>query len=206
VTAVPAPSTGPAAPVQPETAAPSPALAPAPAPAEAAAPPEHAELAPPTAAASAPQPPTPPPTHAAQEEAADGALYRWEDESGVIHFGTAYDVPPERRCSARAVDGSLTIISSEGVESAPTSAVVPPPAGAGAPPQEAETSAVPGREPLRDASGLPIPGTMADTAHTEAVRQATGGVQLDPASIERQRELDDRQMKCRMVDGVKICG
>jgi hypothetical protein len=51
--------------------------------------------------------------------------------------------------------------------------------------------------------GLPIPGTMDDTAHTRAINQAGGNV--DPASMERQRAVDNRRMHCRQVDGATIC-
>jgi hypothetical protein len=47
---------------------------------------------------------------------------------------------------------------------------------------------------------------MKETAHTRAVKQATGGQQLDPASVERRRQEDLRRMNCKVVDGVTICG
>jgi hypothetical protein len=46
---------------------------------------------------------------------------------------------------------------------------------------------------------------MKQTAHTRAVQQATGQ-QLDPASVERRHQQELKDMKCREVDGVTICG
>ena len=76
----------------------------------------------------------------------------------------------------------------------------------GAPaPAAAPARKEPGLVPERDAQGLPIPGTMADTAHTEAVRRATGGVRLDPASVQRQLEQQLKDMHCKERDGVTTC-
>jgi hypothetical protein len=73
-----------------------------------------------------------------------------------------------------------------------------------------ETKAPPprvkGPEPLRDDQGLPIPGTMDDTAHTRAVRARSGGAAPDPAAAQRAHEEELRRLKCRVVDGATICG
>jgi hypothetical protein len=45
---------------------------------------------------------------------------------------------------------------------------------------------------------------MDDTGHTRTIRQATG-VQLDPASIERQRAIENRRMNCVEKDGGTFC-
>jgi len=58
---------------------------------------------------------------------------------------------------------------------------------------------------LLDAQGLPIPGTMKDTAATRASK-AAGETNIDPAAVERRRQEDLQRMNCKEKDGVWICG
>ena len=205
----------PSAPPAPPPLAPAPAAeAPPPAPpqaAEAPAPPDPAPAeAPAAAAAPAPSPPPPasPPPKApdrrAEEE--DGTIYRWVDAQGVLHFSTAEDIPPSRRASAKPVLDTLLVNSPEAALPAQPPAAAPASPADDAKPKKEDQDEEPGDQPKLDAQGLPIPGTMKQTAHTRAVQQATGGQQLDPASVERQRQEELRDMKCREVDGVTICG
>jgi hypothetical protein len=190
-------------PVRPE--APAPASAPAPKaepepaaaevrPAEPALPAEARVKATPAAPAAAAQPPP-----------GEGAIYRWEDAQGVVHFGLAAEVPAARKASARLVSAGLSAVAAEPIALPPPSA---DPAGSSAviAPAPPADKAGPGDLPERDEKGLPIPGTMKETAHTRAIKAATGGVGVDPAAVERQREEDNRRMNCRVVDGVTICG
>ena len=138
----------------------------------------------------------------------ENAIYRWEDAQRVVHFGRSDEIPANRRASAKLVEAGVSEVKVESVQtlpSRPAPAPAPAPAQDTAPPQASARSA-PGNEPELDENGLPIPGTMNETAHTRAVREATGGQQLDPASVERRREEDNRRMNCRVVDGVTICG
>jgi hypothetical protein len=135
----------------------------------------------------------------------EGALFRWTDAEGATHYGSGADVPDDRRATARKVSGGVTV-----VEPGPLIAPVLPPATTTS---EAPAEAVPAKPPPRepgdqpelDADGLPIPGTMKDTANTRAIRQTTG-VQLDPASMERRYQQQLRDMKCVEKDGVIVCG
>jgi hypothetical protein len=136
----------------------------------------------------------------------ENAIYRWEDAQRVVHFGRSDEIPPNRRASAKLVEAGVSEVRVESVQTLPSRpSPAPVPAQDTAPPQ-ASARAAPGDEPELDENGLPIPGTMNETAHTRAVREATGGQQLDPASVERRREEDNRRMNCRVVDGVTICG
>ena len=206
------PVAAPATSVPPPAAAP--ASAPAPAPrAEVFAPPPVA--APPRATPRAAEPPSPepiPPANAERrgKDAEDPhTIYSWVDEHGVLHYGTGDDVPPVHRRSARIVDSTLSIVTSE---PAPQLPPPPPPVPAQAlpvapsetPPQPAAAGA-PGETPELDAQGLPVPGTMQGTAATQAAK-AAGERQLDPASVERRRQQELRDMNCREKDGVWICG
>jgi hypothetical protein len=162
-------------------------------PVEPAGPVEARVEAAPAAAARAPAGPEP----------GEGAIYRWEDAQGVVHFSQASDIPAARRASARAVKTGLSEVAAEPVTVVPsapdaTTAVIAP--------AEPAPKAGPGEQPELDENGLPIPGTMKETAHTRAVKAASGGVGPDPAAVERRREEDNRRMKCRVVDGVTICG
>ncbi len=137
----------------------------------------------------------------------EGAIFRWTDAQGVTHYTSGADVPDDQRAAARRVSGGLTV-----VESGPSIAPAPPAASvtsevrAEAVPDEAEPAPrEPGEAPELDADGLPIPGTMRDTAHTRTIRQATG-VQLDPAALERRYQEQLREMKCVEKDGAIVCG
>lgn len=174
-----------------------------------AAPPAEAKPAPATVTfATAPEPAPPPTEQAAapartpaQEEDPD-ALYSWVDEQGELHYGTADDVPDHRRSSARLVSSGLTLVPSE-----PPSA--PPVTGQDeriARPAAPDGGQRPrGDQPELDDKGLPIPGTMKDTAATQAAKQA-GETQLDPAAVERRHQEELRRMNCREKDGVMVCG
>ncbi len=122
----------------------------------------------------------------------------------MVHFSQAADVPASRKASARLVRTGVSEVAAEPVAlPSATAATAAAAAEAAAPPA---ARAGPGEQPERDEQGLPIPGTMKGTSHTRAVKAASGGVELDPASVERRREEDNRRMKCRVVDGVTICG
>ena len=140
----------------------------------------------------------------AKEEEHDDRIYSWVDAQGAVHYGSVDDVPTVRRSSARVVDSRVTVVSAEPLE-APRPAATPTPT-----PPEPEDNLPPGRrppgpEPELDEQGLPIPGTMEDTAATRAAR-AAGQKHLDPAAVERRRQQELRDMKCKQKDGVWICG
>lgn len=194
----------------PEPAAAPPAVEPPPAPAapaETAAPPEPAaaQETPPQAVAEAPSPPeeSDEARRLREAEEEDRAIYTWTDAEGAVHFGSIREVPDGAR-GAHRVDGGgrVMVVPATSIAlplPAQAEAVAPP-----APPAEAPAR-VRGPQPQLDDQGLPIPGTMDDTAHTRAVKQATG-VQLDPAALERAHQEELRRLKCRVVDGVTICG
>jgi hypothetical protein len=170
-----------------------PAAVPAPPPGDTPAPAEHPE------APSAP----------AEEDPEDEAIFTWTDEEGVVHFGGAEEIPNAHRPSARSLRGGVTVVETERPElpeipapRAPAAPIVIAPPVAGEP---APANDEPGDAPKLDEQGLPIPGTMKETHHTRAVRQATG-VQLDPAAVERQYQQQLRDMKCVEKDGVVTCG
>lgn len=171
--------------------------------------------APPEKGEKAPSPPSAPAVTLSQADAParsaapadpppdDQAMYRWEDAEGVIHFGSADEVPDAHRRSARPVNAGVTIVP-------PVSLTVSPSTAAPAAPPQPEPTDEPvaeGRGPMPrlDAQGLPIPGTMNDTAATRAAR-ARGELQIDPAAVERRRQEELRRMNCREKDGVWICG
>lgn len=205
-TEAPAPTPAPA-PVA-EAPAAEPAAAPAP-PAPAQAPAASAEPPPAPAPAPSAAPPAAPPAKAPAARAEEEArtIYRWVDAQGVLHFSVAEDIPPSRRASARPVEGTLLVNSPDADVPAPAPAPAAQAADGGArePAREEAGDEEPGDQPKLDAQGLPIPGTMKQTAHTRAVEQATGQ-QLDPASVERRHQQELRDMNCKVVDGVTICG
>jgi hypothetical protein len=161
--------------------------------------PAEGELAvvplPPPAAATAASGPAAP-----EEEPEDPTLYSWEDASGGVNFGTRAQLPAHPR-HLRRVDAGVSVIPSTPIDlpQTPTTTAAAPATAAPA------AAAEPGDQPHLDADGLPIPGTMKDTAHTRAVRAATGR-QLDPASAERAHQEELRKLNCRVVDGATICG
>jgi hypothetical protein len=173
---------------------PQPARASAPAPDPAAATLPVIELPPPIIRTAEPK---------KAEEQRDERMYSWVDEQGAVHYGSAEDVPDSRRRSARVVDsGGVTIVPPPPLEG------VAPAEASATPPQDASSPAEPGvrgPEPQRDAQGLPIPGTMDDTAATRASR-AAGELQLDPAAVQRRHEEELRRLNCKLKDGVWICG
>ena len=169
--------------------------------------------APSAAEPSLPQPavtdpaPAPETSEAASPFDEEGAIFRWTDAQGATHYGSGADVPDDRRATARKVSGGVTV-----VEPGPTIAPMLPPAATAsavsadaAPAEAAPAPSEPGDEPELDADGLPIPGTMKNTAHTRAIRQTTG-VQLDPAAVERRYQQQLRDMKCVEKDGAIVCG
>ena len=207
-------SAPPVEPSEPEPVAASPA-----APADATAPavrPTDANPGVATAATSAPPsttsetvpvadvpPPSSPPAAAPDDH--DNRIYSWVDEDGSIHYGAADEVPPTRRKGARVVDTGVTVVSPEPVGDVPSTAATtpaPPPAGDGGQTGEPRRR---GAQPELDAAGLPIPGTMEDTAATRASK-AAGETQIDPAAVERRRQEELRRMNCKEKDGVWICG
>lgn len=202
--ATPPAASAPAAPAA-EAEAPAPEAVPEPE----ATPPSEPEPAPATATVAAAPEPTPPPAEQAaatartpaQEEDPD-ALYSWIDEQGELHYGSADDVPADRRRSARVVSSGLTLVPSE-PPSAPPAAGQEGQIAQPAAPDARETRR--GDQPELDDKGLPIPGTMKDTAATQAAKQA-GETQLDPAAVERRHQEELRRMNCREKDGVMICG
>jgi hypothetical protein len=141
------------------------------------------------------------PAKKAEEE--DATIYSWEDASGVVHFGTRAEIPADRR-HLRKASGAVSILPQEAIGEVPQAEPAAP-AGPAVPPPGA-VAREPGDEPALDADGLPIPGTMKGTAHTRAVKAATGGVGVDPASAERAHQEELRRLKCRVVDGATICG
>lgn len=203
----PAPAPQPAQPAaaavpQPASAEATPVVAQAPAPATPPARPKATEtdtlpvveLPPPIVAPAAPGKP---------EDQHDDRIYSWVDEQGAVHYGGVDDIPPARRRSARVVEAGVTVVA--------TPPLAAPAQPADAPPQESAGAARPaerrgrGPEPERDAQGLPIPGTMDDTAATRASK-AAGEIQIDPAAVERRHEEELRRMNCKQKDGVWVCG
>ncbi len=142
---------------------------------------------------------------AKEKEEEDRRIYSWVDREGVVHYGTADEVPDDRRRSARVVESGVTVVSPEHLEALPP---VPVP-GRRAEEEAANASpaarSAPGPEPELDAQGLPIPGTMQDTAATQAAK-AAGETQIDPAAVERRRQQELRDMNCKEKDGVWYCG
>ena len=143
---------------------------------------------------------------ASAEPEEDDAIYTWTDAQGVAHFGSADEIPDAARRTARKVSGGLTV-----AEPVPLASPVPTPLAEPAqvaqplPPDPSSSTREPGEAPELDAQGLPIPGTMKETAHLRAVRQATG-VQLDAAAVEREHQKQLRELNCVVKDGVTICG
>lgn len=189
-----------AAPAAAPEAAPAPPARPPPtgeAPAGTAAP---VEASPPGAAVTAePAATRPPAPEAGADEPEDTNIYAWTDERGTIHYGMAGEAPPEKR---RAVEGGIVVVQSPSFDSpgSPGEAA----SARGTVPAPVPAPTVRGERPQLDAQGLPIPETMDDTAHTRALKQATGA-QLDPASMERQRAIDSRRMHCVEKDGGTFC-
>jgi hypothetical protein len=109
------------------------------------------------------------------------------------------EAPPGKR---RAVEGGIVVVHSRSFDSAASSGEAA--AAPSASPEPAPEPPVRGAHPQLDAQGLPVPGTMDDTAHTRALKQATGA-QLDPASMERKRAIDNRRMNCVEKDGGTFC-
>lgn len=175
--------------------------------------PAPAPLAPPAeqpavALEVAPPPAVPITAHVAaapEEPEEDDGIYTWTDAQGVTHFGSAGEIPDDRRSRARKVGGGVTVFGAAPLD-------LPPP-----PPDEPDTQSgptddgaapapsEPGDTPELDAQGLPVPGTMKQTQHLRAVRQATG-VELDPAAVEREYQKHLREMKCVEKDGAIVCG
>jgi hypothetical protein len=75
-------------------------------------------------------------------------LYRWEDESGSLHFGSGSQVPPRYRRRAVRVSTSVGVMPTD---RAPASAT---PSQSGAPASGAPTAGTP-------AAGAPAAGTPA---------------------------------------------
>ena len=202
------------APPPPAPATPVPAAEPEPTPAPAKVAPVPAPpAAPPSATEGAAEPPAPGPATlpaTAERRGKDAedpnTVYRWVDEHGVLHYGVGDDVPAAHRSSARVVDSTLSVVASE-----PMAQPLPPPVPVETLPEgPSETAprpaaAAPGVKPELDAEGLPVPGTMQDTAATRAAK-AAGEMQLDPASVERRHQEELRNMNCKEKDGVWICG
>lgn len=157
------------------------------------------DLPPPVLAQAAPKKP---------EEQEDNRLYSWEDEHGVIQFGTAGEIPASRRTSAHVVDSRVTVIEAPSLGAPSLEAPAARPEDSPPPPQDApqpDGRRARGPEPERDAQGLPIPGTMDDNAATRASR-AAGESQIDPAAVQRRHEEELRRMNCKEKDGVWYCG
>lgn len=65
--------------------------------------------------------PPPPQAQPAQQPGAllDGELYRWEDESGAVHFGHGSEVPPKLAKRARPVQGRVGVVPMDAPEGPP---------------------------------------------------------------------------------------
>lgn len=199
----------------PATSVPAAEPEPTPAPAKEAPVPAPPAAAPPGATEGAAEPPAPGPAAfpaTAQRRGKDAedpnTIYRWVDEHGVLHYGTGDDVPAAHRRSARVVDSTLSVVTSEPTAQPPLP--LPPVPVETLPEGPSETAArpaagAPGVKPELDAEGLPVPGTMQDTGATRAAK-AAGERQLDPASVERRHQEELRDMNCKEKDGVWICG
>ncbi len=204
-TAAAAPATAPADPAPTaETRAAEAPSEPAPAPATVAAAP--APAAQPTTeklpVADVPPPASPPP---ANPDESDHRIYTWVGDDGSVHYGTADDVPAGYRKSARVVDTGVTVVSPEPVGDVPTTTSATAAAPASTAAEQPGKGTRRGAQPELDAQGLPIPGTMDDTAATRAAK-AAGETQIDPAAVERRRQEELRRMNCKEKDGVWTCG
>jgi hypothetical protein len=101
------------------------------------------------------------------------------------------------------VDAGVTVVSPEPSDpvARPEAAPTPAPARTG----EQPAARRPDRQrPELDDKGLPIPGTMDDTAATRASK-AAGEIQIDPAAVERRRQEELRRMNCKERDGAFFC-
>jgi hypothetical protein len=146
----------------------------------------------------------PPPTPPARPDEHDNRIYSWVEGDGAVHYGTVDDVPANLRKSARVVDSGVTVVSTEPLEALPPAAARAA-LSSDQPGDQHSERKPPGAQPELDENGLPVPGTMQDTAAIRASR-AAGETQLDPAAVERRREEDLRRMNCKQKDGAWICG
>lgn len=147
-------------------------------------------------------PPVPP---AKPDDEHDDRIYTWVDGQNVIHYGSIDEIPPARRKSARVVESGVTVVSPLPLEAPARSEAASAPAPASAGDEQAAGRRGRGPQPELDEKGLPIPGTMDDTAATRASK-AAGEMQLDPAAVERRRQEELRRMNCKEKDGVWVCG
>ncbi len=211
-----------AAPVAAPAPAAVPASQPAPAepPAEATTPADQLAAAPAPAAPPAPQAPArdeklpvvevPFPavaqaSPAKPDDEHDDRIYTWVDGQNVVHYGSIDEVPPARRKSARVVESGVTVVSPLPLEAPARSEAASAPAPASAGDDQAAGRRGRGPQPELDEKGLPIPGTMDDTAATQAAK-AAGEKNIDPAAVERRRQEELRRMNCKEKDGVWVCG
>lgn len=91
--------------------------------------------------------PRPSATPARQEGLLDGAIYRWEDDAGEVHFTTGSAVPVKYARRAKPVQGTVGVIPMDSPESAPPT-VTAQPTQPGGPAQPGATQpAQPGAQP-----------------------------------------------------------
>lgn len=125
------------------------------------------------------------------DPADEATLYRWKDAAGDVHYTVASDVPKDRARTASRVTAEVSSVALEPISGLRRT---PDPAPAAEPPSGPRPMLLPER-------------AHRTTHHVETLNSLPGrGVLLNADAMDRENEKQKRDMKCREVDGVTLCG
>jgi len=130
----------------------------------------------------------------------DATMFRWEDARGDVHYTVASEVPSDRARTARRVNAQIGTVAVDRVGGIASDPRFP----TGSPLPRAAAVAPASLPPAGPARSAPRSTFFVDTYNKTV--GPNGGSPVDAEALDRQYQKQAKDMKCRTVDGVVICG